>query len=196
MIFALVDGLLIVMGFIIGCFVRFGGKGGGFYYLDSRVDHLVGKMIIFVAVIQISYYYFNLYEFKNLRERIRVGILLLEALGVSSILLALIYYGIPSLAIGRGIFFLSVVIIFILNFGWRLFYPWVASQAIFKERVLIVGTGELAQKILEEIRENGQGAFEIVGFVDEQRERIGECLGSSDYRGFQPNLFHLQRRKN
>ncbi len=87
-----------------------------------------------------------------------------------------------------------IMTIFALTFIWRVFYPWVIDRNLFKERVLIIGTGETAYRISKEIGENGQDAFEIVGFVDEDSERIGEKIGSENYRGFQPDLFHLQRR--
>jgi FlaA1/EpsC-like NDP-sugar epimerase len=46
-----------------------------------------------------------------------------------------------------------------------------ATNGLFKERILIVGTGTWAQKIAEEIRKNSSNSFEIVGFVDEKREK-------------------------
>jgi len=190
MFFALTDGLLILTGILLGNLIRFGGSVNGIFYIEN----LAIKSVLIVSVIQVAFYYFDLYEFKSLRDKLKMGIYLMEALGISSILLAVIYYTIPSLSIWRGIFFLSLTFIFILTFGLRLIYPWVLSNNLFKERVLIIGVGELASKIRKEIAENGQGAFEIVGFVDEDRERIGERIGSDDYRGLQPDLFHLQRR--
>lgn len=191
-IFAFVDGVLILVGIILGNMIRFGGQEARIFY----TQYWAIKAIVIVAIIQISFYYFDLYEFRSLRERTKMGVLLVEAIGISSILLAVIYYTIPSLSIGRGVFLLSLTFIFALAFGWRMFYPWAVSNKLFKERVLIIGTGELAQKITKEINENGQGAFEIVGFVDEERDRIGERIGSHDYRGIQPDLFHLQRHEN
>jgi len=192
LIFAFVDGILILVGIILGNMIRFGGQEARIFY----TQYWAIKAIVIVAVIQISFYYFDLYEFRSLRERTKMGVLLVEAMGISSILLAVVYYTIPSLSIGRGVFLLSLTFIFALAFGWRMFYPWLVSNKLFKERVLIIGTGELAKKISKEINENGQGAFEIVGFVDEERDRIGERIGSHDYRGIQPDLFHLQRREN
>ena len=190
MIFALVDGFLIMGGVAVGNIIRFGGRGTEIFY----GGYLAIKIMAIVAVIQTVFYYFDLYEFKNLRDKTRTAILTLEALGISSIVLAVMYYFVPALSVWRGVFMLSLTSIYLLTFAWRLFYPWLVSNRIFKERVLIIGTGELAEKIRKEIHENGQGAFEIVGFVDENRERIGERISADDHRGFQPDLFHLQRR--
>ena len=70
--------------------------------------------------------------------------------------------------------FVSLALIFGFTFLWRLLYPWVANNALFKERVLIVGTGDLARQIYKEMGEHGLDAYEIVGFLDENGKRIGE----------------------
>ena len=187
---ALIDGLLILAGILIGNILRFGSRGAEIYYSE----YFFVKVMAVVTVIQISYYYFDLYEFKTIRNKTKMGILLLEALGAGSIFLAVVYFIFPFFAIWRGAFVNSLIVIFMLTLCWRVVYPWVISRNLFRERVLIIGTGELASKVGKEIGENGQGAFEIVGFVGEERERIGERIGSDDYRRIQPDLFHLQGR--
>lgn len=165
---ALVDGITILIGLLIGGFFRFGG-GDSFF----PIEYLVWKIMVIAVVIQIVFYYFDLYELRSFRRRIKMVILLLGAMVVSSLLLAVICYSIPFLAVGRGVLAISLLIIFPMLFLWRLLYAWVAKNKIFKERILIIGTGELANKIIKEISENGQDSFEIVGFVSERREKVG-----------------------
>ena len=102
-----------------------------------------------------------------------MGILLLESLGASAIFLALIYYCVPVLYIGRGIFIISLFLILVFGFLERLCYTWALRAWIFKERILIIGTGELAKKVNREILENGYDGFEVVGFIDESGEKVG-----------------------
>ena len=45
-----------------------------------------------------------------------------------------------------------------------------------KEKILIIGTGELAKKVKSEILDNGYEGFEIVGFIDENRDKIGRRI--------------------
>ncbi|MDH4268432.1 MAG: hypothetical protein OEW45_22625 [Deltaproteobacteria bacterium] len=145
-------------------------------------DYLIWKIMLIIVVMQTVMYYFDLYEFRNFRARMKMGILMLEAMGVSSIILAVTYYSVPILAIGRGFFTISLFIIFLMNFAWRLIYPWMVNKSIFKEKILIIGTGELAQRIEKEILINGQEGFEIVGFIDERSERITKGYAPEDYR--------------
>ena len=65
------------------------------------------------------------------------------------------------------------MIAFLFTFLWRLFYSTILKALVNKEKVLIVGTGDLAKKIRGEILENGYDGFEIVGFIDETRDKIG-----------------------
>jgi FlaA1/EpsC-like NDP-sugar epimerase len=169
-VIALIDALLIPGAVIGSVFVRFWGNMGYF----SETENLILKMAVIVFAIQVVFYYLDLYDPRVLKEKTKMGFLILESLGASSILLAVVYYTSPSLAMGRGIFIISLCLIFLLTFLWRLAYVRVSNARVFKERVLIVGTGELAMKIKKEILENGHTGFEIIGFIDENREKIGK----------------------
>jgi len=167
-ILAFIDGLLILIGVVIGEIFGFWGESS---ILNG--EHLVWKILLVVLVIQPAFYYFDLYELRNLRERMKTGILLLGAMGVSFLFLAVIYYFLPSLAIGRGILTISLLNIFIMAFLGRFVYFRIANSRIFKEKILIVGTGDLAKRIIKEVSENGQDSFEIIGFVGERKEEVG-----------------------
>jgi FlaA1/EpsC-like NDP-sugar epimerase len=171
--FGFMDCLLILTGILMGIYFRFWGYGGFIYFLN-RIAVL--KMMLIIIVIQVSYYYFNLYDAKTLKNRIRVGILLIGSLGASSIVLAVTYYLIPSLTMGRGIFAISLFLVLVFTFIWRVVYSYILKEWVPKERILIIGTGELAKKIKSEILENGQEGLEIVGFIDEDRDKIGRSI--------------------
>ncbi len=156
----------------------------------------VAKVMLVVIVTEITLYYFGLMELKLLRQRIRMTAQLVKALGVYALALVVIYFMLPHLAMSHRTLFVCLALIFWLTFFWRLLFQWIANNALFKERVLIVGTGELAKQIYKEIGENGLDAYEVVGFVDESGKRVGEKISPDDHRGFQANLFHLQNLSN
>ena len=191
-IFAFVDAALVLTAVLMTGFIH--PKGWSLIY-DSDFYPVV-KIMLIVVVVELTLYYLDLMDLKLLRQRIRTGVQLLKALGVYSVILAVIYYVFPVVSIGHRALFISLGLIFWVTFTWRLMYPWIASNALFKERVLIVGTGDLARQIYKDIGENGLDAYEIVGFVDENGKRIGEKIRPDDHRGFQANLFHLQNLSN
>lgn len=165
LIIAFIDGLLIMLGVFIGGIFRYGGFENNFF----QTEHLEWKIVLVVFAFQTVFYYFDLYEMRNFRIRIKVIILVVEAMAVSCLSLAVIYYAIPFLAIGKEILAISILNILIMLLVWRFIYFRITKIRIFKERVLIIGTGEMAQKIIREVSENGQDAFEIVGFVAEKK---------------------------
>ena len=169
---AFFDGIFIV-GSVAACdFLLWGGEGI-YIFITKNLEY---KVMAFVFVIQITFYYFDLYEVRSFQHRAKIGLQLLEALLVSSICLSILYYFMPFLSFGRKIFLFSFVVIFLLTFSLRYFSPWITKNGLFKERILIVGTGAWAQKIAEEIRKNSSDSFEIIGFVDEKRENVQKAI--------------------
>jgi len=169
LLFGLIDGFLILAGILAGTYLRLQGNVSAIFLFG----HFGMKLVLVVLVIQIAFYYFDLYDMKIFRERKQMCFLLLESLGASAILLAVIYYFVPLVSVGKGIFVIGLTLVFVFTFLWRLLYAMIAKVLVNKERILIVGTGELAKKIRTEILENGYDGFEIVGFIDENRDNIG-----------------------
>ena len=156
---ALMDGFLIVISVWAADILRFWGEDN--YILRPGSTW---KLLVLLPAVQIVFYYFGLYELRNLRGRIKMSLLLLGSLGISFLTLAILYYLVPSLILGRGILSLIFFFILVSAFLGRLVYA-ALCRKISKERILIVGTGELAKRITREIYENGQDIFEIIGFV-------------------------------
>jgi len=168
-LFGLMDSSLILTGILLGIYFRFLGDYRFVYY----EGYLVPKLMLIVLVIQVGFYYFDLYDSKIFKEKKKMAILLLGALAVSSIILAVIYYMIPFVTVGRGIFTISLFFILVFAFSWRVIYSYALKSWASKEKILIIGTGELAKKVKSEILDNGYEGFEIVGFIDENRDKIG-----------------------
>lgn len=169
LIFATVDCLLVLAGVLGAIFVRL-STPANYFLLD---EYVVLKIMLLVALIQVGFYYFDLYDSRLYVEKKKMFVLFAVSLLVSSLFAIVIYYLMPSLQVGRGIFVISFVLIFIFSFSWRLLYARVYKLEAFTERVLIIGTGALAKKIEEELTNNGYHGFRIVGFIDESREKIG-----------------------
>ena len=191
-VFAFVDSTLVLSAVILAGYIN--PKGWDSIFMSELYP--VVKIMLIVVVVELTLYFLDLMDLKVFRHRIRTGVQLLKALGVYAVILAFIYYIFPIASIGHRTLFIGLGLIFWVTFAWRLLFPWIANNSAFKERVLIVGTGDLARKIYRDIEENGLDAYEVVGFVDENGKRVGEKISPDDHRGFQANLFHLQNLSN
>lgn len=167
LLFGIIDTLLVIGGIVTAILIRFSGRTDRFLW-DG---YTVLRILLFVSLIQLGFYFFNLYDSKlYYGERKKMVVLFLESFAVSSFFIFLVYYVKPSFRIGRGIFAISLASIFVFSFLWRLCYTIMFRSKSFKERVLIIGTGPLARKIDKEIKSNVHHGFETVGFIREEDE--------------------------
>ena len=145
-------------------------------------NHVVGGGLIWRAmliawVLQLCLHYCDLYDLRTLTDRRGLIIGLLQALGAASLILGLLYYWVPSLVVGRGVFVIASLLIVCLVAGWRGAFERLSGRIGPAERFLIVGTSAaavgLARELFERRRELG---VELVGFVDPDASRIGEPI--------------------
>lgn len=143
----------------------------------GHLDFLL-KMVLIGIVCQTCLYYNDLYDFSIIDSYTELGIRLFQALGVSAILLAIVYTAFPDAIIGEGIFALSTAFIILFVILWRYGYKLVLDKGIFNQKIVLLGTGELALNIIREI-ENKPDCGYTLGVV--VREPGQECVGSGNF---------------
>lgn len=155
------------------------------------ISHVFLKIALVTGVSQMCLYYSDLYDFKIIKNFRELSFRLVQAIGATSFLLGLVYTFLPRLIIGRGIFFISIIIMFILVVSWRLIYGWVLRRERFSERILIMGTGELSDKIVQELSERSYSGFKIIGVLGENPESINPGSSRIPLRGSYQDLGRL-----
>ncbi len=136
------------------------------------------KLVMLTIVIQLAFYLFDLYDLPTTRRYRRVIINLIIALSVATVLLSILFYVVPALQLGRGVFLVDVTLILAVIPAWRLVVAWSAGhpQLGVRERVLILGSGDQAIELARATLERRASGFHIVGFVDSKPELIGKSL--------------------
>jgi sugar transferase (PEP-CTERM system associated) len=119
------------------------------------------KIGIVTVVTQMSLYFNDLYETQSEGNRIDLANRLVQSIGVTSVVLAIIYFLWPDAMIGRWIFFLSIVFLIFLFVSWRLLYSYAVHKRFFSEKTVLLGNGDLARDLLREIRRRGDIAYDI-----------------------------------
>jgi len=137
---------------------------GNAHELDSTI---LLKAMMITLISQTFLYYNDLYDFKVIDSFIELAIRLLQALGAASIFFALICFIYPEATIGRWIFLLSLVIILLLITSWRFLYNSVLKLGIFNQRIVLLGSGKLAENILSEIHENRDCGYSVSMIVED-----------------------------
>jgi sugar transferase (PEP-CTERM system associated) len=131
------------------------------------------KILMVAVVCQLCLYYNDLYDIRMTRDFRELTIRLIQALGVSAILIAIFYMIFPQTMIGHGVFNTSIVLILLLVVSWRYLYAWVLRRSLFDQKIILLGSGELAGKIQAEIEDKRDCGYRVAVVVP-------ECLDNVD----------------
>lgn len=169
----LVEHALIVVAVLLAAWIRLGAS-----VVTEHPSDWTLRGVVIASVLQVCLHYGDLYDMRMLSYHRDLLIGLLRSLGAASLILAIVYYWIPSLGLGRGIFTLASVFIIGLVAGWRVAFEWLAMRRRPTERLLIVGTGVAAVGLSRELHERrSEFGVELAGFVDSDPAKVGVPLG-------------------
>src|ERR1041384_702700 len=131
-----------------------------------RDSTLLPKAMLIALGCQLCLYARDLYESRSSTNRQEVFVRLFQALGVTSIMFAVVYTLFPSLVIGRGVFVGAVTLAAVLLLGWRVALVWATTQFGPRERLLLVGTNAGALALASQLCDRRDLGVDIVGFVE------------------------------
>ena len=168
----LFEAMLIILAVAISAAIRLGGEEG-------RLLFVVGdgflKAAFIAAVCQCCLYFADLYDLRRIADHRDLFLRIIQGLGATSFLLAAVYFWVPSMMIGRGVFVIASLVTLSLVGGWRLAFEWLAKRILPRERLLLVGTTPAAVTLARELYERGaEIGVDIVGFVDPDPSRVGQ----------------------
>lgn len=121
------------------------------------------RIAVIAAALIACMYYCDLYESSILRNRREILTRLIQVMGVSCILLAILYYFYPPLELARGILLIGFSLGAVMLFFWRRLFLMVNALPQFAERGLIVGDSLLADVLATELRTRPELGIRIVG---------------------------------
>jgi len=161
-VLAFVEFGLCVFSIYLGVAIRFGGS--------IPVEPILGPLyingLVFAGVVLTCMSAMGLYQ-----RRFRHGIAgmflrLVSAFFVAIVSITLIYYAFPAIFIGRGAMAAAFVASFVLIFIVRIIFISTLDQNTLKRRVLVLGAGEQAAQISQNLRRStDQRGFVVVGYM-------------------------------
>jgi len=161
---------LIVFAVVLSARIRMGDDAWSVF----AEHHGLAKAVLIAAACQLCFYYSDLYDVRAIGDRRELFNRIVQALGGASLLLAAVYFWVPSLVLGRGVFIIAAFFVITLLIGWRLAFEWVATRMNPRERLLLVGTGAAAVALARELYDRRQElGVSIVGFVDPDPAKVG-----------------------
>jgi sugar transferase (PEP-CTERM system associated) len=189
----LAEAMLLFGGMVVAVYVRLGPVQA-----EEALIQLNGfyKAGLATVVFLITFYLFDLYDFVAMYDRRELVLRLLQALGLAWVALALVFYAVPQVMIGRGVSLISLPLALAIMVGWRVAIHWLLGHPEIGERILIVGSGAFAIEIARETLARPDAGYRVVGFVDGDPALVGKSLINPKVIGLTAELPNLVRREN
>ena len=163
------ENLLIMVAVLASVWLRLGSEG----WLTFTVEGGYFKTWLIATVVQLCLYFSDLYDSRTYADPRELFIRLVQGLGAASFCLAVLYFWVPALEIGRGVFLIASVLIVIIVTSWRFAERFVRGRTS-RERLLLVGTGPQAIALARELYERRvELSVDIIGFIDADAGNVG-----------------------
>jgi sugar transferase (PEP-CTERM system associated) len=181
----LADAAILYGGIILAMYLRLGFTG-----TENELDTKNGwvKILLASSVCLLIMYFYDLYDYIVMTNRRELMLRLVQALGIAWALLALLFYFVPPLLIGRGVSVISVPLVLGLLLTWRIFIHSLTGHPEIGEKILVVGTGQTALDTAEAVWERRDAGYRIAGFISENGAKPMDKLGQSIILGKGPDL--------
>jgi len=184
----------LVYGAIIAAvYLRVGVDGAPFELIEK---HGYWKAALAGFFCLAAFYLFDLYDFLVMHDRRELVLRLVQALGLAWIALAFSFYMFPELMLGRGISLIALPLALGLMVSWRVSIHWFLGHPDIGERILIVGSGNLAVELAREVLNRPDAGYRIIGFVGNDAELLGKSLINPRVIGLTEQLDDIVKKEN
>jgi len=140
------------------------------------------KIAFATAVCELCFYYNDLYDLTVVHSRAELLVRVMRAAGTAALVLASVSVVVPVINIGHGVFLTSVGLLLIVVPAWRIAFDGLTQDPHLEERLLIVGTGLVAQMVARQIQSQHDFAYRIVGYLAED-DADGESNDTNAIQG-------------
>ena len=153
---------------------------------------------LFLALANVmAFYYFDLFKPKLYPVGRKMVVKLAQAVIAATVLATLVHCSIYSINfLCSAIMLANAIILPFILISWRTaFVKWLKID-FPEKRVLILGSGELAQKIGQEIYDEEHKAHSLIGFIDDDPSKYGLSIVNPGVIGGYGDISSLVAAKN
>ncbi len=182
-VFVIGEGILIFCAVTLASYFLFGKELG----MTGMLEMIWPKVLLISLVTQLTLYHNDLYELNAITDTVDLAYRLIQSIGITSIALAIIYLLWPDMIIARWVFFANLIFLLLFLVCWRLIYAFILKKKLFTEKAILVGSGELARNILDEIADQKDLSYNVSSVIarEEGREEKLRTKGLSVHYGFE-----------
>jgi sugar transferase (PEP-CTERM system associated) len=180
---------------LIGCVL-------GAYYIrlhespfpPSESHHVFLKAVLVAAIFQLFLHLNDIYGLRKAcptKEYIvRIG----QGLTMATLALCALYFVVPEIMLGRGVFGISLVLSCIFLVIWHTVLRLYFDARTPHTNLLVLGTGNLAREAVREILRHPEMGIKVVGFIDDKPEMVGVSIVNPKVVGLYEDLPQLVQK--
>jgi sugar transferase (PEP-CTERM system associated) len=154
-------------------------------------DQVLPKAILIAIVFQLSLHLNDIYGFRGARPSKEYAVRLSHALIMAAGALCALYYLAPGLIVGRGVFFISLILSSIFLVFWHTMLRLYLGKRTPRTNLLVLGTSNLAREAVREILRHPELGIKVVGFVDDNPQLVGVSIVNPKVVGLYEDLPRL-----
>ncbi len=167
----LFEGAIVAVALVVAGCLRMGLHRG------LALPHVGKKAMLVALVVQAALYYAGLYDLASTRSPRQVYGRVLRGLVLGSIVLWVVFYLVPTVGVGRGIFLMTLALTAVVVPAWRVLYNSVSEGSGFLRRTIILGNGDLARELAGMIQNRPDLGLELVGMLARDRGQVAPDYG-------------------
>lgn len=154
------DAAVVNLGIIGAFYLRFGGALPAFNF------QAYSRLAVFITVILVgALYVYGLYEVQRTPDPWTIVTSILQATTLGVILVVMLTFFVRFFSFPRTVFALAWLVLLLLLSGWRLMAARVLKIKWPVQKVLVVGTGAIAEQLVSELGRRSQWGYEVVGMA-------------------------------
>lgn len=162
--FIMTESLVILASVMFAAWIK-GGIETGLFTVQ-----VFAKALLIASVCQVVLYYNDLYDFKAPGDFSDLSLRLLQSIGAATIILSLAYFAFPVAVVKTNIFVPSISISIVFIISLRVLYIKMLGRGIFNQKIILLGSGDLARDISAAIVEKIDCGYTIACIILENQE--------------------------
>ena len=173
LLLAVSEVFLITLGMVAATYARFGADSKLVLFYESGLI----KVGLVALVCVLCMYHYDLYDSLLLNQPREVTPRLIQVLGTTCLVLAVVYYIYPQARLGLWVFLNGMILVAVLLIAWRRLYSSLARTEWLAERVLLIGQGPLAASLCSAINKRPELGVRLLGYLGERPDAQGGMNG-------------------
>jgi len=166
----------IIVSFALAVLIRF--QTGTLVIFTASI----WKILVVASLTLLCAYYLELYDLRGLSGSHEIYSRILKLIGIVALFLAVFGFLFPRILVDRNVFLLALFLLTPAWMFWRSAYERLIYHPAFRQRVYLIGEGELAQRVRDTLESRRELGMDIVGWAkytnaeSPLRESLNEIL--------------------